>query len=645
MTRYSELLKRFFFIILIAALGCNDDDVIQKPVESLVAIAGADQSVKINEVTVLDASASYAKDDKPFAFLWAIKSKPEGSTSTIENNKAIKTTFRPDKAGTYILQLTISRDNQTATDDLKLTVTEEGEEAPQTILLSQDLMAGTTLEDIFDDPTKTDYRVTKNIIVRGNLLIAEGVVIEFEENTGLEIVSGYLQALGSGEKKIVFKGVERTSKFWKGVFIHTNSDQNELKHVEISDAGGDAPTLGNSGANVVLMGDHISGASLSITNSSFSNSGAYGLYVQGMSSINEFAENSFDNNKRAAAYIPAGQLHRIDDLSFSNNKVETGGNVFSDQTYEWKNLIYHVTSDITINSGINIQAGAQFRFDEGRTLSVLNNGFLNASGTATAKVVFTSSDNNKPWSGIYINSYSHNNDIDHAEISYAGSNRIADADHEGNIYVGTNGLLKIQNSILKNGKGYGIVTKNTSALNADVTMSNTFADLLKGNLFPVPAEELPSLEGVWLDQWSFTNNVNGLAENFYNPETQIWFGGTDNPWAMVKPGFGIRIEENGHFSWYIAEHSPMTGCVSYSAEYIMGNASINQQTILFQQDYWRSKFVNLCDENQNVDTNVTPIDIELPYTITKMYNLLRGEQYWELKFTNPDQSVFKFYRR
>lgn len=114
---------------------------------------------------------------------------------------------------------------------------------------------------------------------------------------------------------------------------------------------------------------------------------------------------------------------------------------------------------------------------------------------------------------------------------------------------------------------------------------------------------------------------------------------------MESAGFGIRIGENGNFTWTMVEHSPMTGCESYSAEYITGSATISSGTISFNQDYWRSKFINSCDVSQNVDIDVSTSVIELPYQINKMYNAITMEEYWELKFTNPDGSMFSFYRR
>jgi hypothetical protein len=46
-----------------------------------------------------------------------------------------------------------------------------------------------------------------------------------------------------------------------------------------------------------------------------------------------------------------------------------------------------------------------------------------------------------------------------------------------------------------------------------------------------------------------------------------------------------------------------------------------------------------------VDIDVDPSGMTLRYEINRMYNMLTGEGYWELKITNPDDSTFKYYKR
>ena len=647
MKKYSGILSVFFSLLLAATLGCNDDDDVI-PQDVLIAIAGNDLSSNVGENILLDGSASYSKDSKPFEYTWSIKSKPQGSTATIQGLSTTKPTFTPDQAGVYVIQLLLTRDNLSAKDELKLTVAADS--PIQTIILSEDITENTILEDIMDDPSQPDYRVTHDISVRGDLIIKPGVIIAFESNKGMEIVTGSIQAKGLETNGIVFKGALEQPAYWKGLVIHTNSEVNELTYVTIKQGGSEAFMSTNTQANVTLAGNDHSGAAVKITHSHLNESGAHGLYVQGKSSLNAFANNSFKDNAWATAYIPAEQIHKIDLGSFSDGNggfltIETGGGVSLQQEVSWKRLPYLVTSDIKIQSGVKIDAGANFRFEPALTMAVTDNGYLQAAGSETANIIFTSAGDNAYWNGLYINSFSEKNTIMFSEISGAGANRISDADHEANVVVGQNGLLKLENSVITKGKGYGVVTKTLNNVNANVASSNIFNNLQKGTIFPVPINNLPAITGVWLDQWSFNQGANVISSNFYDRVGGTWFEGASNPWAMEPAAFGIRIDENGDFVWTIAEHSPMTGCESFSTEYITGKAIITDASVAFEQQYWRSKFVNKCDASQNVDTEVTPVSISLPYTITKTYNMWTGEECWMLKFTNPDQSTFTFYRR
>jgi hypothetical protein len=477
-----------------------------------------------------------------------------------------------------------------------------------------------------------------------------GVVIAFHENKGMQLMNGAVRAVGTPDHGIIFKGLTDQPSYWKGIVIHSNNELNEFEFVTIKQAGSATFTETGVKANVTLAGSAIEGGALKISHTVFSESGGYGLYVQGTSTLNRFSNNAFLNNAFSAAYIPASQLHKIDVVSFTGtNGVETGGVLFQESEITWKKLTgsYFVTSDIQIYSGVSIDAGASFKMSSGITIQITDNGYLRAIGSAELRTVFTSSGNGIYWNGLYFNSGNQNNTISYCDISYAGMNKIAAAAHPANIVIGNAGTAIIEHSIIKNGLGYGLVTPSLEQVNEDLAQVNTFNNLQKGSVFPetIIQPELPPLTGIWVDQWTFNQHINNIADNYYNPQTGTWFQGAANPWAMNPAGFGIHFAENGNFTWTIAEQSPMTGCESWSAEYITGTTTVTPGTITFNQDYWRSKFINSCDETWNIDTEVTTSVISIPYKIEKMYNVWTYEEYWRLTFTNPDNSTFYYYRR
>lgn len=642
----------FFLLLLAVAVGCNEEvEVIPAPQNRLVAVAGDDMTIKVNEAVSLDGSESHDGNNKPFVYGWSVKTKPQGSTATIGVSNTAKTTFTPDVVGKYIIELKITQGSWLDTDELALTVVARDEpNPPATITLSEPINTATTLMDILEDPLQPDYLVTNDIEVRADLAIMPGVVVAFKENKGLQIISGSIRAKGNPDSGILFRGLNEQPAYWKGIVIHSNSDMNELEFVKVKHAG--SSTFPETGvkANVTLAGTDISGAALKVRHTVFSESGGYGLYVQGMSVLNHFSNNAFFSNAAMAAYIPASQLHKIDVVSFTGTDgLETGGPVLEESEVTWKKLVsgsYVVSGNILIRAGVTIQPGTIFKMKTGATINVSDNGYLNASGSEAFNIIFTSEANNMYWNGLFFNSFNGNNRLKYCEISNAGLNRIADADYLANIVVSNRGSVTVENSIIKNGLGYGLVTKDIDRVNQDLILVNSFDNLQSGMVYPAILNypDLPAVTGIWLDYWSFNHSATDIADDFYNKDTGLWFDGAANPWKMSEAGFGIRINENGTFTWNIAESHSMTGCESYSAEYITGTAMISSGVITFNQEYWRSKFVSACDPSWNMDTEVETSVITLPYEITRMYNAFLGKECWKITFINPDGSTFSFYR-
>ena len=73
-----------------------------------VANAGPDQTPYVNNTVTLDGSGSSDVDGDPLTYSWSILTKPAGSTAALSDPTAAKPTFVIDKAGTYIVQLTVN---------------------------------------------------------------------------------------------------------------------------------------------------------------------------------------------------------------------------------------------------------------------------------------------------------------------------------------------------------------------------------------------------------------------------------------------------------------------------------------------------------------------------------------------------------
>ena len=73
-----------------------------------VANAGTSQSAHVGETVTLNGSGSSDANGNPLTFSWAITSFPAGSAAAIANPTAMNTTFVPDVAGTYVIQLVVN---------------------------------------------------------------------------------------------------------------------------------------------------------------------------------------------------------------------------------------------------------------------------------------------------------------------------------------------------------------------------------------------------------------------------------------------------------------------------------------------------------------------------------------------------------
>ncbi|HSI90719.1 MAG TPA: hypothetical protein VK927_06345, partial [Adhaeribacter sp.] len=90
--------------------------------------------------------------------------------------------------------------------------------------------------------------------------------------------NGYLNAVGTAAKPIIFTGVVQSSGSWNGIVVYTRSTLNVLDHARIRYAGGKA-ILGGKKAAIALFGT--SATSLIVQHSEISNSGGYGIHVFG----------------------------------------------------------------------------------------------------------------------------------------------------------------------------------------------------------------------------------------------------------------------------------------------------------------------------------------------------------------------------
>lgn len=120
-----------------------------------VANAGPDQTVNVGAKVQLDGSLSQDPDGDPLSFNWGFISRPAGSVAALSNPRIAKPTFVADKAGDYLLKLTVD-DSRGGSDSAEVKITAVETPPPERLKGDVDLDGDV---DIIDAKLTAEYIV------------------------------------------------------------------------------------------------------------------------------------------------------------------------------------------------------------------------------------------------------------------------------------------------------------------------------------------------------------------------------------------------------------------------------------------------------------------------------------------------------
>ncbi|AYN66366.1 hypothetical protein D1013_02700 [Euzebyella marina] len=153
-----------------------------------------------------------------------------------------------------------------------------------------------------DVPYRIDTDLSgRETYVEKAITIEAGTILEFETGAGLVLGSpgvdcipttGSLNAQGTMEESIIFRGASEGQGTWLGIGINSSSSENLFTYCEI--IGGGAEQMYNAGGqgNIVMT----CGANLTLQNSSVKDSGGWGIdFVQGSNNLSQ-SGNTYANN-------------------------------------------------------------------------------------------------------------------------------------------------------------------------------------------------------------------------------------------------------------------------------------------------------------------------------------------------------------
>jgi len=339
-----------------------------------------------------------------------------------------------------------------------------------------------------NDPNRpVDFIVTCVAKVEGDIVVREGVVIEFQDDAGLYVEAGTLKAEGTSSKKVVFTGVNKIKGSWRGIFYASKSTNNILDHVVVSYAGGGSFNVFADLGNVVVFEN----AKVSITNTEISNGKEYGLNaVWRNTDIRAFNNNTITGNTKYPVISLTEYGHVYDgsnnfvgndmDYIFLDGSYVIRGN----RTWQKTNVPYLIDGAITIdkNESLTIEAGAELRFEDQSEIFVKKGGYLAVNGEASDMVLITGIVNQAgAWLGIMNQSDDLRNVIDFAEIAYAGGGPHDVFGELGTIVLHWDTYQKVTNSTMRDA-----ATGAECAINAPQT--NDIIEVENNTIINIPFE-------------------------------------------------------------------------------------------------------------------------------------------------------------
>lgn len=360
------------------------------------------------------------------------------------------------------------------------------------IHITDDITENTTWE------ASCTYYIDQSINVKNDaiLTIEPGTVIKFAQGKELTVAyysidSGNIIAEGTAEKPILFTSQAQVPAKgdWNGIWLYSGSSASKFKYCKIEYAGG---SNGSDSGAITTNSD----VRVSIDYCTFENNENYGVsdrnHNQGV--FTSLTNNTFINNETNDLRLSAFNVGFIGEgNNFSKDIDVTGNSVDATGDVVWgnQNANYNILNIITVGcptgTKLIIEAGASIRFSQSVGIEVAyastRFGLIEAIGTATEPITFTSSNSNPSkgdWGRIvFYDGSSMGSIFDYCNFSYGGGAVVPQAMIVFKHLQGS--TTTIQNCSFSNSEGYGIMLDSGNDINYPTLINNTFTDNTLGD--------------------------------------------------------------------------------------------------------------------------------------------------------------------
>jgi parallel beta-helix repeat protein len=351
---------------------------------------------------------------------------------------------------------------------------------------------------------------SKRYNIQNALNIGAGNILEFSTGAGFRLgvqasdcisTTGTLNATGTADAHIEFRGVTAGKGTWLGLGFNSSSPNNKLVYCDIS--GGGSADLYNASqfaANITLQCE----SRVTIQNTTISESGGFGIYMlEEDARLQDFENNSFTANELAPVLLHFPQVAGLDtgsEYSGGNGReyIQVYGQAITedDLTIEKLDVPYRIGRDVSgretyVETALTILPGVILEFETAAGILLGSpgvdciplTGSLNAVGTAQEPIIFRGvTEGQGTWLGLGINSSTSANHLEYCEISGGGASQMYNAGGQGNLVIHCSGSVEVNNCTISDSGGWGIdFVQGGNSLDDS---NNTFSNNADGNIAP-----------------------------------------------------------------------------------------------------------------------------------------------------------------
>jgi len=328
------------------------------------------------------------------------------------------------------------------------------------------------------------------------------VVIQCKNNASITVENnGALVAVGSSAAPIILQGESSLVGVWQGLYIKSNSPDNELRYCTISHTGSGSFDGSDVKAAIRLRQSSL----IKILNCTINKSARDGIYIEGFDSdsqnpISVYQSNSISECARYPLNILGATVDVLDGMSstYTSNTNPyiniRGGRLFGEHVWKKSSIPYRIEAIVSAgyygdNGNLTLHPGTTLKFvgDAGLCTGDYSTGsWMRIVGTADERITLTGETAlSGAWKGIAFQSTQPQNTIQFADISFGGgSSYTGNTAQKGNVLAGSwsAGSFTISDATISGSATYGIYATMASP---EITWPSTvvFSNNASGNYF------------------------------------------------------------------------------------------------------------------------------------------------------------------